>query len=133
MLLSTNGPCPESADTQLITTHSRRRTHSQFHNIPWYRQLEPHEVWLNPIDAQPRNIKEHDPVKVFNDRGAISLPAKVTNRIIPGAVSVYQGTWYDPDPSGIDQGGCANVLTRGEHSPGGAFCSNTALVQVEKI
>ncbi len=126
-------PKREQYPLQLINAHSRRRNHSQFHNIPWYRQLEPHEVWLNPIDAKARNIKEHDQVKVFNDRGAISIPAKVTNRIMPGVASVYQGAWYDPDPSGLDRGGCANVLTRGEHSPGGACCFNTALVQVEKI
>ncbi|MFC1929600.1 molybdopterin-dependent oxidoreductase [Chloroflexota bacterium] len=118
---------------QLITTHSRRRNHSQFQNIPWYRQLEPHEVWVNSVDAKSRNIKHHDLVKVFNDRGAISILAKVTNRIMPGVVNVYQGAWYAPDSSGLDLGGCANVLTKGEHSPGGAFCSNTALVQMEKI
>ena len=123
----------EKYPLQLITTHSRRRNHSQFHNIPWYRKLEPHEVWLNPLDAEPRNIENHDLVKAFNDRGAISIHAKVTNRIIPGVVNVYQGAWYDPDPSGLDRGGCANVLTRGEHSPGGAFSSNTALIQIEKI
>lgn len=130
------GPTDPKCDRyplQLITTHSRKRTHSQFHNIPWFRQLEPHEVWINPVDAKPRNIKKHDQVKVFNDRGAISILAKVTNRITPGVVNVYQGTWYAPDPLGLDRGGCANVLTREEHSPGGAFCSNTALVQVEKI
>jgi len=126
-------PKREQYPLQLITTHSRKRVHSQFHNIPWFNELEPHAVWINPTDAAPRNIKEQDQVKVFNDRGAISILAKVTNRIIPGAVCVYQGAWYNPDASGVDQGGCANVLTRGEHSPGGAFCSNTALVQVEKI
>jgi len=123
----------EQYPLQLITPHSRRRTHSQFHNIPWYKNLEPHEVWINPVDARTRNIKDHDQVRVYNDRGALSIQTKVTTRIMPGVVCVYQGTWYDPDLSGLDRGGCANVLTRGEHSPGGAFCSNTALVQVEKM
>lgn len=126
-------PKREQYPLQLITTHTRKETHSQFHNIPWFRQLEPHEVWVNPIDAKLRGIKDHDQVKVFNDRGVISIQAKLTNRIMPGVVSIYQGAWYEPDPSGLDRGGCVNVLTRGEHSPGGAFCSNTALVQVEKI
>jgi len=125
-------PKSEQYPLQLITTHSRKRIHSQFHNIPWYRELEPHAVWINPIDAKTRNIKEQDLVKVFNDRGTISILAKVTNRIMPGVVCVYQGGWYDPDPDGLDKGGCANVLTRDEHSPGGAFCSNTALVQVRR-
>ncbi|MBI4284784.1 MAG: molybdopterin-dependent oxidoreductase [Chloroflexi bacterium] len=118
---------------QLISTHCRKRVHSQFHNIPWYRQVEPHQVWLNPVDAEARNIRNGDRVKVFNDRGAIAIEAKVTSRIMPGVVCVYEGAWFSPDPSGLDVGGCVNTLVRGEHSPGGAFCSNTALVQVEKI
>ena len=128
-----NDPKRVQYPLQIANAHSRKRIHSQFHNIHTYRDLEPHSVWINPIDAKPRNIKEHDPVKVFNDRGAISLPAKVTERIMPGVVSIYQGAWYDPDPSGLDRGGCANVLTRSEHSPGGACCFNSGLVQVEKI
>jgi anaerobic dimethyl sulfoxide reductase subunit A len=118
---------------QLITTHPRGRVHSIFHNIHWYRELEPHEIWMNPVDAELRNINYHERVKVFNDRGAISLLAKVTDRIMPGVVAIYEGAWYEPELSGLDQGGCANVLTREEYSPGGAFCSNTALVQVERI
>lgn len=118
---------------QLITTHPPRRIHSQNDNIAWYRDRQPHEVWINPDDAAPRNIKDKDKVRVFNDRGAILIQARVTGRIIPGVVSIDEGRWYNPDSLALDRGGCANVLTRGEHSPGGAFCSNTVLAQVEKI
>ena len=37
-----------------------------------------------------------------------------------------------PVAEGVGRGGCRNVLTKDEHSPGGAYCSNTTPVQVEK-
>ena len=83
-------------------------------------------------DAKERGIKNGDLVRVFNDRGQMVIPAIVTEGIMPGVVDVPQGAWYDPDENGVDKGGCANILTLDEISPGGAFCSNTALVQVEK-
>jgi len=117
---------------QLITTHPKWRAHSQFGNIPWLRELEPQAVAINARDAEARGIKDGDPVRVFNDRGEMSIPAKVTQRIMPGVVDVPEGAWYDPDKRGVDRGGCANVLTRDARSPGGAFTTNTCLVQVEK-
>ena len=128
-----NDPKREKYPLQLITLHSRKRVNSQFDNVQWFNQLESHAVWINPIDAKDRKITHLDRVKVFNDRGGLTIQAKVTDRIMPGVVSIYQGKWYDPDPKGLDHGGCANILTRGEHSPGGAFCSNTALVEIERI
>ena len=87
---------------------------------------------MNPADALGRDIKDGDMVKIFNDRGTMIIPANVTERIMPGVVDVPEGAWFNPDENGIDRGGCANVLTRDGCSPGGAFTSNTALVQIEK-
>lgn len=42
------------------------------------------EVWINPLDAEKRGIKNGDMVRVFNQRGEVRLPAKVTPRIMPG-------------------------------------------------
>ncbi|TET75995.1 MAG: dimethyl sulfoxide reductase subunit A [Dehalococcoidia bacterium] len=129
---SLNEPLAEKYPLQLISTHFKRRAHSQFDNIPWLRELEPQAVKINTHDAQARGIKDGDPVRVFNDRGEMIIPAKVTQRIMPSVVDVPEGAWYDPDKQGVDRGGCANVLTRDARSPGGAFTTNTCLVQVEK-
>jgi anaerobic dimethyl sulfoxide reductase subunit A len=124
-------PLTDRYPLQLLTTHYKTRAHSTWHNVPWMREIEPHSVWINTVDARERRIKDGDLVDVFNDRGRIRIPAKVTERIMPGVVNVSQGAWYDPDEKGVDHGGCANVLTKDEQSPGGAVPLNTALVQVE--
>ena len=116
---------------QLITPHNKRRTHSTLNMVSWLEEIEPHAVWINPVNAEQRNIKEGDLVDIYNDRGRIRIPAKVTERVMPGVVVVYQGSWYNPNKEGVDLGGCANVLTNDIHSPGGAFPMNSNLVQVE--
>jgi anaerobic dimethyl sulfoxide reductase subunit A len=116
---------------QLLSSHYKTRAHSTWHNVPWMREIEPHSVWINTIDAAERGIEDGSMVDVYNDRGRIRIPAKVTERIMPGVVNVSQGAWYDPDEDGVDLGGCANVLTNDDHSPGGASIMNSALVQVE--
>ncbi len=88
---------------------------------------------MNTADAEARSIKNGDSVRVFNDRGEVVIPARVTQRIMPGVVDVPQGAWYEPDEKGVDRGGCANVLTKDAYSPGGSYPYNTSLAQVEKI
>ncbi|MFC1929904.1 molybdopterin-dependent oxidoreductase [Chloroflexota bacterium] len=130
---SPNDPLAEKYPLQLVTSHMNRRAHSQFDNIPWVSETEPQVVWINSDDALTRGIKDGDDVRVFNDRGEIIIPAKVTERIMPGVVDVKTGAWYNPDERGVDRGGCCNILTRDGHSPGEAYPSNTALVQVAKL
>ncbi|MBI2832172.1 MAG: molybdopterin-dependent oxidoreductase [Chloroflexi bacterium] len=130
---SINDPLAAKYPLQLITSHFKRRAHSQFDNIPWLRELEPQALWINVRDAESRGIRDGDMVRVFNDRGQVVISARVSERIMPGVVDLPEGAWYDPDTKGVDRGGCCNVLTRNVTSPAGALSSNTALVQVEKM
>jgi len=130
---SRNDPLARKYPLQLITTHFTRRAHSQYDNLPWLRDLQTQAVWISSADAQDRGIRDGDMVRVFNSRGEMIIPVRVTERIMPGVVDIPEGAWYDPDENGVDRGGCCNVLTKDEHSPGGAFVSNTTLVQVEKV
>ena len=94
------------------------RDSSSYANLPWIQEVQPDLLWINPIDAEPRGIKNGDVVVVRNDRGAVQLPAKVTPRIIPGLVALPQGSWYKPNPkTGIDEGACMNSLTGSLVSP----------------
>lgn len=117
---------------QLVTPHSKLRANSTGHANPWLQRLEPHSVWINPRDAEARGIAQGDQVEVFNQFGTVAIPAKVTERIMPGVVCVYQGTWYRPSKGGADEGGCANVLTSHSLSPTGGMMVHSEWVQIRR-
>ena len=134
-------PSPEGYDDpfarkyplQLMTTHHKPATHSTMEKLPWLDEVEPRRVWLNTRDAEKRGIADGDEALVFNDRGKVLIKAKVTERIMPGVVNMGQGGWFDIDQNGIDRGGCANTLVPSIHSPGGAWSTNTVLVEIRKV
>ncbi len=128
---SFNAVLAEQYPLQMISAHDKKRAHSTWFNVPWCRDINQHAAWISPGDAEKRGIAHENMVDVFNDRGRMRIPAKVTERIIPGVINISQGAWYDPDEEGVDRGGCANVLTNDEPSPGGAHPMNSVLVQVE--
>ncbi|MBF8265339.1 MAG: molybdopterin oxidoreductase, partial [Dehalococcoidia bacterium] len=130
---SPNDPLAKKYPLQLITTHFKRRIHSMMDNNSWLKELIPQAVQINARDAAGRGIADGDMVRVFNDRGQVAILARVTERIMPGVVDIPEGAWFNPDSQGVDRGGCGNTLTKDEVSPGGALCSNTCLVQVEKF
>jgi len=69
-------------------------------------------VWMHPTDAATRGIKHGDVVSVFNERGTVLAGAYVTERVMPGAVSIDHGAKYDPIvPGEIDRGGAINTIT----------------------
>jgi len=115
---------------QLISPHPRVRVHSTLQNVDWLDEVDPHLMWINPVDAVHRGIRNGDEVFVFNDRGKIAIKAWVTKRIIPGVISIYEGKWFNPDANGIDRGGCVNTLTDDVYSPGGATVIKPVMVEV---
>src|SRR4029450_5216772 len=100
---------------------------------PILARADADDVWINTADAAARGIVNGQPVRIFNARGATRLPAKVTDRIAPGVVSIKEGAWFSPDASGADTGACVNVLTADRPSPAGAAPFNSSFVDVAPI
>ena len=97
---------------QLIGHHYKGRTHSHYAACDWLQEVMPQALWINPLDAAARGLAHGDMAAVFNDRGQVRVPVKVTPRIMPGVISLPQGAWYKADKKGVDHGGCINTLTR---------------------
>lgn len=76
-------PLREKFPLQMFGFHYKARTHSSYGNVDVLQAACRQEVWLNPLDAEKRGIKNGDMVRVFNARGELHIPAKVTPRIMP--------------------------------------------------
>lgn len=119
---------------QLIGFHYKARVHSTYGNVAILKDAARQEMWLNPIDARERGIRNGDPIRIFNDRGEVRICAKVTPRMMPGVVALGEGAWYSPDGNKIDHAGCINVLTTQRPSPlAKGNPQHTNLVDVQAI
>jgi trimethylamine-N-oxide reductase (cytochrome c) len=107
----------------VVSNHGRWRVHAQCDDINWTREAPTCKIkgpdgykyepcWINPADASARGIENGDVVKVYNERGAVLCGAYVTERMMPGAVSIDHGARYDPIvPGELDRGGAINTIT----------------------
>lgn len=79
-----------------LSTHTRFRTHSQYSNLPWLKEINNGGqgfLEIHPKDAAARKIQDGDVVQVLNDRGSMKVRARLTEGIKPGVVNCYQGGW----------------------------------------
>ena len=104
-------PLTEKYPLQLTGWHTKRRCHTIHDNNQAMHKIDPQMLWMNPVDAATRNLQDGDLAEVFNDRGRIRMPVRVTDRIMPGVTAISQGAWYRPDENGTDTAGSINVLT----------------------
>jgi molybdopterin guanine dinucleotide-containing S/N-oxide reductase-like protein len=112
---------------QLILPHPRSSFHTHHEaNANWLDDIPNNRIYkdgyhyrtvrINPLDAEPRGIKNGDIVKLHNDRGAVLGIAQLTGRLKPGVVHSYgSSSRYDPleqgKPYSTDRGGSMNLLT----------------------
>ncbi len=118
---------------QLITWKGKNRANSTQYANPWLQEVQVQKLWINPLDAEKRGIRQGDTVRIHNQRGICQVPAEVTVRIMPGVVAMQAGAWWLPDANGVDLGGCPNVLSSARITPlakGNAH--QTMLVEVAK-
>ena len=92
---------------------SKAHTHSSYGNNPIIASVTHDSAWINPVDAEPRDIKTGDTIRVWTAYGEMLIPALVTPRVIPGTVCCPAGAWHDADMDGdmVDHGGCINTIT----------------------
>ncbi len=126
-----------------LSTHTRFRTHSQYVNLPWLKEINNGGegfLEINPKDAGGRGIGDGDVVRIYNDRGYMKVRARLTEGIKPGVVNCYQGGWDTISVKHYLEGH-PNNLTHQIANPAQAlipnFPSNAAyydcLVQVERV
>ena len=119
---------------RLVSPKSRYRVHSQFYNIPWYRDQEEQKLWINPVDASTRGIKNEKAVIVTSQQGSIRINSFVTEDIMPGVVCILEGAWPNMDPDGLDSAGSVNMLTSSSPTlPSQASRTHSVLVKVTSV
>ncbi|WYK06549.1 molybdopterin-dependent oxidoreductase [Cereibacter sphaeroides f. sp. denitrificans] len=122
----------------MVSPHPWYRLHSQMANSERLRALytvqgrEP--VRINAEDAAARGIADGDLVELYNERGTVIAGAVVSDEIMPGVVSIYEGGWPQLDSKGRCNSGLANFLTSTQKSSGlsQATTANTCLVSLRK-
>lgn len=93
-LESARSAAAERYPLTMVSPKHVHSTHSQHTMLPWIRELLPEpRLEINPRDALARDIADGDPVRIWNDRGAVRTRATVTDAVRPGLVSVPQGFW----------------------------------------
>jgi anaerobic selenocysteine-containing dehydrogenase len=83
---------PESDTLQLIGRRSLRSNNSWMHNCSsLLKGKNPCFVFIHPDDAAKHNISTDQDVTVSSPVGSITLPARLTQNIMPGVISIPHG------------------------------------------
>lgn len=101
------------------------KTHPRFLNSSYSHHHARFEggpyVEVDPADAAALGLADGTPARVWNDRGSLELPVRISTRLRPGVVAVPWGWW--------GEGANINALTNDDltHWGGGVAYNNTTV------
>ena len=121
----------------LVSNQPRSRLHSQYdHAAPSQatKVAGRESARMHPVTATARGIADGDIVRLYNDRGACLAGAVVDDAVMPEAIQLSTGAWYDPAPDGTCRAGNPNTLTAdvGTSRLAQGPSAHTCLVEVER-
>src|SRR6056297_11215 len=112
----------------LMSPNTKNRIHSQFGNLKSIKTIDPEPyATINSGDAQSKGIQENDWIRVYNDRGELTIKVKTDASLRPGNIVIVNGYWHQ-------EGACPNMLSKGRETDmghGTAFHDNR--VDYEKV
>lgn len=114
----------------VISPPAHNFLNSTFANLPTFlkAEKEPH-LEIHPVDAAVRGIVDGSMVRVFNDRGALTVRARVTEKARPGVVVALSIWWKKLTADGANAN---DVTSQGLTDLGAAATFYDALVEVER-
>jgi anaerobic selenocysteine-containing dehydrogenase len=86
-------------------------------------------LFINPRDAEARRLNGAKRVRVYNERGAVILPVKITDAVAPGVVASEKGAWLATSPTGNTISALVSADARADLAQGACF--NDTAVEVE--
>ncbi len=73
-----SNPIREKFPFTICCEHMRTRTHTQWYDVDYLKEYERQPVCrINPEDAKELGIKEGDTIRLYNDRGSVTMLATI--------------------------------------------------------
>lgn len=124
-------------EVHVVSPHPYNRIHSQFAQSDLRSELNVQDreyLLINTKDAEERGIEDGELVELYNSRGSVIAGARVSDNIMSGVVSLYEGAWVSFDSRGRCNSGAINVLTSSRRSSGlsQATTANTCMARIRK-
>jgi anaerobic selenocysteine-containing dehydrogenase len=87
---------------RMMSPKSHAYLNSQYGNIERQQRLSggTQRVLIHAVDAAARGIADGVTIRIYNDRGAATAIASITDDVMPGVVVMPMGYWLDADGSG---------------------------------